>query len=286
MHETGGDTKHTLLIEAIEAELEIAARAQGVQIPSGCVETFFGRIALEDIEGYTPETLAQLILSALMHVMEERPPGEHNLRVTDHVVECAGKPRTISIVEVVNDNMPFLLDSTLAALIDYGYEILLVTHPVLAVERTAGGVFQHLMGEAVLTAPPGTRRESLIHVHVPHIFDDQARTRLIEELNKVYEDIRLAVNDWAKMRTRIAAVMETYAINPPPLPHDELGEALRFLEWINAGNFAMLGLCEYDFQNTDIIDSLVPDSGLGILRDPSIRILRRGREFVSMTPEI
>jgi glutamate dehydrogenase len=284
MHETDGDARHALLIEAIQTELD--KHTSGMPIPSGCADIFFGRLALEDIEGYNPEMLAQLILNSLNYLMETHTIGQHNLHIRDHVVDWEGKPRTISVLDVINDNMPFLLDSTLAALMDFGHEILLVTHPILAVERSPQGTFESLSGEALLSAPPGTHRESLIHIHMPHIGDEAARARLIEELNKVYTDIRLSVNDWAPMRGRIAEAMESYAINPPPLPHDELSEALRFLEWINTGNFAMLGLCTYDFQNPDTADSLVPGSGLGILRDPSVKILRRGREFVSMTPEI
>src|SRR5216684_6624491 len=75
--------------------------------------------------------------------------------------------------------------------------------------------------------------------------------------------------------------------NPPPLPIDEVAEASQFLQWLCADNFTFLGLREYRFSSdTDALDEISTGEGLGILRDPDVKVLRRGTEMVVMTSEI
>ncbi|MDJ1159767.1 NAD-glutamate dehydrogenase [Chelatococcus sp. SYSU_G07232] len=268
-----------------EVETVLAGESAG-GAPSGFVEALLGRTALEDLAPYPAESLARIADSAFRHLSDVRPGGRHDIRLLDHEIEADGGKREITVVEVVNDNMPFLLDSTLAEIVDQGYEPRLVAHPILAVERDEAGAFKRLVGEALAGAPLGARRESFIHVHLDRIDDEAARARLAEGLDKVYVDVERAVRDWAAMRARLAEAAEAYKINPPPLPADEVTEAVRFLEWIAADNFTILGAREYRFAGGDTAADPVEGTGLGILRDPSVRVLRRGRELVVMTPEI
>src|SRR6478752_7046483 len=100
--------------------------------------------------------------------------------------------------------------------------------------------------------PPATRRESLLHIHVPRIDTPEARERLRAGLEHVYADVALAVDDWAAMRGRITEVIQAYRANPPPLPEDEIAEALQFLEWIAGDNFTLLGIRAYRFPGGDV----------------------------------
>ena len=96
----------------------------------------------------------------------------------------------------------------------------------------------------------------------------------------------VAVGDWPGMRARVAAAIESYRANPPPLPADEVAEALAFLEWMAEDNFTFLGLREYRLPAGDTAADPVAGSGLGLLRDADMRVLRRGKELVVMTPEV
>ena len=93
------------------------------------------------------------------------------------------------------------------------------------------------------------------------------------------------MRDWVAMRSRVRHLIETYRIDPPPLDPGEVKEALAFLDWMVADNFTFLGVREYRFVEGRAADT-VEGSGLGLLRDPSVRVLRRGGELVLMTPEI
>ncbi|CAN7694783.1 NAD-glutamate dehydrogenase [Bosea sp. LjRoot9] len=268
------------------AAIEAAASQSGGALPAEFVRLLFGRVVAEDLDALPPAMLARTAIAAYDHLTAARAPGAINLRFYDESFDSEGRERQLTILEVVNDNKPFLLDSTLAELTDQGFEPLLVAHPILAVARDAEGRFLELAGEAAGRAPEGTRRESLIHIHLDRIDTPEARERLRSALDRVYADVGLAVDDWAAMRGRITEVIQAYRSNPPPLPEDEVSEALQFLEWITGDNFTLLGIRAYRFPGGDAAADPIEGSGLGILRDPSVRVLRKNREMVVTTPEI
>ncbi|MGH7067327.1 MAG: NAD-glutamate dehydrogenase domain-containing protein, partial [Acetobacteraceae bacterium] len=249
------------------------------------VETLFRRSAREDLARYQPADLERLAAAALAHLAAPRPSGP-DIRLVDYEFTINGRTDEITVVEVVNGNMPFLLDSTLGELSDQGWEPDLVAHPMLAVERSRSGALIRLEGEAGPTAQSGLERESLIHVHLNRIDEPAARTRLAEGLAKTYAEVALAVEDRAGMWARIDDVIRAYRISHPPLAEDEVAEAVAFLRWLRNDNFVFLGVREYRLPDGDAAADPVAGSGVGLLRDPAVRVLRRGRELVVMTPEI
>ena len=98
--------------------------------------------------------------------------------------------------------------------------------------------------------------------------------------------MRVCVVDWKPMLARVNEVIAELKASPPPLPVDEVAEALQFLEWLARHNFTFLGFRSYVFPDRE--RNLEPqwETGLGILRAAEVRILRRGSELVSITPEI
>ncbi len=253
--------------------------------PAEFVEMLFRRSAREDLARYASADLERLAAAALGHVAAPRRDGPA-IRLSDHEFVSDGRAGEVTVLEVVNDNMPFLLDSTLAEIAEQGWEPQLVAHPILAVERDRNGALLRLEGEAGAAAQPGLQRESLIHVHLDRTDDPVARARLVDELAKTYAEVTVAVEDWAGMWARIDEVIRAYRTNPPPLAEDEVAEAMGFLRWVRNDNFVFLGVREYRFPDGDTAADPVPGTGLGLLRDPSVKVLRRGRDLVVMTPEI
>nr|WP_244645130.1 NAD-glutamate dehydrogenase [Salinarimonas ramus] len=261
------------------------------QAPPRMVDDLFGRTPSEDLDRYAPSELAALAAAAYDHLRKPCPDvggvPRHDLVVVDRELSGSGSGhgREITLVEAVNGDMPFLLDSTLAEIVDQGYEPRLVAHPILTVRRDAEGRLVELLGPSRGATPEGAIRESLIHIHLDRL-DDEARERLRTALERVYSDVAVAVSDWGPMRERLAGAIARYRQAPPPLPADETKEALAFLDWIAADNFTLLGVREYSFPDGDVAAAPIEGSGLGILRDPAVKVLRRGRELVAMTPEV
>ncbi len=271
---------------AAVSAIESAAASLPGPMPAAFPSLLYGRAVAEDLDALPADMLARAASAAYEHLTTPRRPETINLRFRDESFSGQDREHQLTILEVVNENKPFLLDSTLAELSEQGYEPRLVAHPILAVARDADGSFLSLAGEAAGRAPEGTRRESLIQIHLERIDSAEARDRLGAGLERVYTDVGLAVEDWAAMRGRITEVIQAYRGNPPPLPDDEVTEALQFLEWIAGDNFTLLGIRAYRFPGGDVAADPIEGSGLGILRDPSVKVLRKGREMVAITPEI
>src|SRR5712672_923591 len=261
---------------------EAAGSMQPGKTPRTFAELLFDHTTIEDLANYDAASLAFLAQQAWEHV-QQRTAGSADIRVINPMMPDG---REISVLEVLNDNMPFLFDSTMAELAEQGIEVTLVAHPIIAVERDEQGKLLRFYGETLTEGAKG-ERESLIHFHIARLDADADRQKLIEGLAKTLNDVRACVTDWRAMRARVEQAIKTFNSNPPPLPIDEVAEANQFLQWLCADNFTFLGLREYRFSpDTDASDEISAGQGLGILRDPDVRILRRGTEMVVMTPEI
>jgi len=246
----------------------------------------YARGAAEDLVTYSADDLAAFARAA-WDGLARHPLDTHSVRVENPASPPDGsRAGDVTIVEIVNDNMPFLVDSVMGELQSSGLEVRLVLHPILAVERNDAGDLVAYHGSA--NADGKGRRESLIHIHVPRMDTEEERAALADRLDQVMQDVHVAVRDWGAMRARLAEAIATYKDMPPPIPVDELAEAIQFLEWLAADNFTLLGMREYYFEGGVAQGELShkKGTGLGLLADPSVRVLRRGSEFVLITPEI
>src|SRR3954463_16259727 len=153
----------------LTAEAVAVLEASRTAVPPTFVRDLFGRVPREDLAAYSAQALAELAIAAYEHLRTPRAVGSPDLRLTDADLERNGRLREVTVLEIVNDNMPFLLDSTLAELGEQGHEPVLVAHPILAVERDPDGALVRLVGEATISTQTSVRRESFIHLHLDRI---------------------------------------------------------------------------------------------------------------------
>ncbi|HYH51696.1 MAG TPA: NAD-glutamate dehydrogenase, partial [Acidimicrobiia bacterium] len=218
------------------------------------VRTYWERVPAEDLVGRDPVDLAGAALAHL-HLGERRAPGTAKVRVYTPAFDDHGWASTHSVVEVVVDDMPFLLDSISMELVRQGCGLHLVVHPVIN-----GGSFIHV---EIDRQPAGERMEQL-------------RVALVS----VLDDVRAAVEDWAAMRARALDIADE-------LQEPEARDYLRFLA---DDHFVFLGFRDYELvrDNTGN-DTLKPlrGSGLGILRDdPAGDPSAPSRSFARVPPEL
>jgi glutamate dehydrogenase len=247
-------------------------------IPATFVGELYARAVPEDVARYAVEDLAQLGERA-WDTLAERKPGAPKIRCETVTLAGAGVQRAVTVIEIVNDDMPFLLDSVMGELAERKLAVLLVAHPVFGVRRDGDRL-------RALGAPDmsGGARESFIHVHVEPIANEGERADIVRALETVLGEVRSAVDDWRAMLERVDNVVADLELNPPPLPVDEIAEAIQFLQWLRDDNFTFLGLRNYACDGT----TLTPDftTALGVMRSPELRVLRRGGEHLEITPEI
>jgi len=279
MHSLSEDD-HALQALLEDSEAQIAKMANA--IPSGFASALFARVLYEDLIRYRPSELAALAEEAFA-TLAARTKGDPKIRLFSPEPAPAGSAlNTISILEILNDDMPFLVDSVMAELSDRGLSALLVAHPIFHLTRDGEGALTTLH----LAEPreEGTR-ESFIHIHLERMEDRAEAEELIAALQNVLNDVRVCVADWRQMLARVSYVLVDLKTNPPPLPEAEVAEAAQFLEWLIANNFTLLGVRDYVISADG---QMAPqyESGLGLLRDRQMQVLRRGNKLVTVTPEI
>jgi glutamate dehydrogenase len=239
--------------------------AEHPTIPGDLLRGLFAYAMPEDLLRYDARQLARLAAAA-WSLLASRRPGVPSIRLEPPGAADAGAPLgTESVLEIVNDDMPFLLDSVLGELTDRGLEVRLVVHPVFTVVRDGAGRLTGL--RAGRSTDAATARESFIHIHLEGIADAERRADIVAGIEHVLADVRAAVRDWRAMTARVADLVGSLKGDPPPLPAPEVAEAVQFLEWLIADNFTFLGIRSYAF--TPDGAALVPlmDSGLGLMRD-------------------
>ncbi|MCS0497411.1 NAD-glutamate dehydrogenase [Ancylobacter sp. MQZ15Z-1] len=258
-------------------QADLILQATDGEVPPRFAGRLFGRAVAEDVRLYTAHELASLAGRAYAH-LKSRRPGAFDIRVEPPApVKDGERLAKVSVIEIVNDDMPFLLDSVMAALNAQGLTASLVVHPILGVDRDAAGEL-HGVGDA---GAGRMRRESLIHIHVPRIEDEAQREALVAELSATLTQVRAAVDAWQPMMAQVRAAVADLGHAPAAVPREEVEEAISFLEWLLAGNFTFLGCRSYDTagaasagQPPTRFDRRMTDA-LGLLADEEFRLFRR-----------
>ena len=245
-------------------------------IPPDFVAALFGLAVPEDLNRYGASELAA-IAERSWDFLAERKIGSPKVRF-----EPAAEIRGISVLEVLNDDMPFLYNSVVGEINERGLNIRLLVHPVFSVSRDAGGALEAFDASAQADG----RHESFIHIHIDGVEDAARRAETVRVLEDILAEVRVCVDDWRPMLARVGEVIAELRTNPPPLPAPEIAEAVQFLEWLAANNFTLLGARDYTFTDTE--DALAPkfETGLGLLRSHDVRLLRRGGQTMTYTREI
>ncbi|MDB5600952.1 MAG: NAD-specific glutamate dehydrogenase [Xanthobacteraceae bacterium] len=253
-------------------------------IPDRFVADLFGRTAPEDLLVYRPAELAKLAAGA-WDWLANRKAGAPKIRF-EASDAAPDQPRlgAISVIEIVNDDMPFLVDSVMGELTERGLEARLVAHPVFGLSRDDAGRLTRFTGQG--PAEAGQSRESFIHLHVERVDDPARRAEIVRAIDDVLAAVRVTVQDWRAMMARIRDQIASLKASPPALPADELAEATQFLEWLIADNFTFLGVRDYAVTPSDGGLEPLYDTGLGVLRSPDMRVLRRADQQMEVTPEI
>jgi len=282
-HEGAGRTtgtleaKKTALVEKARAlageTLDPAQQATGKRL----VTEFYEHVPPGDIAERTPSDLWGAALS-FWRFAERRRPGQAKVRVYNPNPGTDGWSSPHTIVEIVNDDMPFLVDSISLAINASGRVVHLVIHPIMTVARDPKG----RLGELCRTAAAGLH-ESWMQIEITRQSDRDDLARLAQTLSGVLADVRAAVEDWQPMRQGLRELVAELSRRPaPPVPAAELAEVQDFLRWLDDDNFTFLGFREYVFDGM-----VTPRRGpLGILRDEAHPIFGGLRDLSSLPPDV
>jgi glutamate dehydrogenase len=243
-------------------------------------ELYLGHISREEWTS-APERLMAAVRSH-HRFSERRGPGRAELRVRDGSEEPG---QSCDVVEIVTDDMPFLVDSVTAGIRRLGAFVQCVMHPIVVVRRGLTGELLEVLLDTDPDAPPqGAQLESWIRIETDPLGDDEARERMAAELARVLADVREVVEDTDRMRCVAQDLAVALWDDPPPLPALEIEDASALLEWLADDRFTFLGYSRYKLgtSNEPSNMSAVRASGLGMLRGDSLarRLFAPGSDAV------
>jgi glutamate dehydrogenase len=263
---------------AAEARRRVAP-SQGDSIEH-FLRRYFAHVAPDDVIYTSFETLLGGALS-LWEFGQQRGPGVPLIRLFNPTQEQNGWGLEHTVIEIVNDDMPFLVDSVSAEMHRRERKIHLLLHPVVSVTRDPAG--RRVEMSDTLHAPVDSLRESYMHIEVDQETEPAELESIRASLENILREVRLAVTDWRTMRARMQENVDELATAKLPMPAEEVAEAREFLKWLDDGNFIFLGHRRYTFATRDEKDYLapLPETGLGILRDIRPESIERGKEPLS-----
>jgi glutamate dehydrogenase len=168
-----------------------------------------------------------------------------------------------AVIQVVTDDMPFLVDSAVIAVRKGGFDVELLLHPVLGANRDLGGRLVSLAS----SVEPGTHAESFLHLELDSVPTSSEAQKLVDLIETALSDVRAAVIDWSSMRTRaldlaadvrqLTARSSTWTIDP--------NEVAELLTWMEDGHFTLLGAIDHLVVGDRLVEQ--SHSALGILRE-------------------
>ncbi|MFC7737785.1 NAD-glutamate dehydrogenase domain-containing protein [Roseomonas sp. GCM10028921] len=254
-----------------EAEAALARLAPGLP-PTGraLLRALAGAIPLAELAGMAPEALAAD--AASLHALAgTRRKGEAKLRLSPPAADGRGAG---AVAEIVTDDMPFLVESALAALTLSGRAVRRLLHPILGVSRDAAGVLT-----AIGPAGAGGPNESMMRIEIapgaarrlgagaPPVADWPG---VEAALARALAEVRQAVTDFPAMLARLKeAELELAGAA-------EGDEAIAFLRWLAEDNFVLLG---HRLLRLPAEGGMVAEDGLGLLRDPDVVVFDALRDL-------
>jgi len=252
------------LLEQIGQIVDSLLKAPKADLARDYLAYYFQQVPMEELARENPEVLANQI-AAQLKFLNRRAAGETLIRVFNPRKRKHGWEGDHTIIELVNDDKPFLVDSATLTLSEMNLDVQLLIHPVIYVRRDQKGRLLAITHEADDKAIT----ESVIQIQINRQTRAEVLAEIEQRLHKAFADVDRAVTDWKAM-SRV--VKETRGILPSWAPRVDgalLQECQEFLSWLAEDHFIFLGMRDYKVVKGEkgYELSIVPGSGLGILRE-------------------
>ncbi len=256
--------------QLLQAVAQLAGRQAGPALEA-LLRLYYRHVVTEELLARRPEDLLGAVLSHRA-LGATRQAGEAKLRVFTPTVEQEGWTTGHTVVEIVTDDMPFLVDSVSSCTIRQGGSVHLMVHPQLVVRRDESGALIEVVDVPIHEAPqePGVLVESWMHLQIDRESDAADRDALARELREVLADVRASVEDWGLLTAKALELADDlHSHVPARVAREDADNAEALLRWVGEGHFTLLGYREYALTDESGTEALVPipGTGLGLMRD-------------------
>ena len=251
--------------QVLEQVTRIVARGEGRELGAGFVRRFFRRVPLAELEDCSVQDLAAMA-TGFLDFARQRVGNEIRFRVYNPHSDRHGWESSHTIIEIVNDDMPFLVDSVVLALSELGISAHLIIHPVMRVVRDQGGHLMQLAEDGEGKAESG-QAESMMHLQVDRQNYPEMLAKIEKRILAALGDVRRAVSDFRPMLDCAHEIARELPETHKALSEEAREEAHDFFEWLANDHFTFLGYREYVIESGEDgrVLRAVADSGLGIM---------------------
>jgi glutamate dehydrogenase len=228
------------------------------------LDTYYANVDAEDLKGRAPADLAAAASSQLKFASRRR--GRALVRVFNPSMREHGYTSPHTVIEVVTDDMPFLVDSIGLILAQRALTLHFLAHPIFAVKRDASGTLRSIEGRGA--SNEARRLESFQHIEVDRVVNPAALDALRTQIERSLSDVRVACADWSKMVAAARDAADEFNSLSTRFDSRDVSEAQALLAWMENRHFTFIGYKEYRLRARRGQDSLEPvdATGLGILR--------------------
>ena len=220
---------------------------------------YFRNVPFEDIANRSPKIMARAALD-LLSFARKKGEAESLVRIFNPTIAEHGYESAYTIVEMVNDNMPFLVDSVSAAINRQNLNIHITVHPIVRLRRTKQG----RLAEVLPVRDEKGRLESYIRFVIDKETDQHQLDILEHEIHRVLSDVHLAIRDWETMRARMVEAREDMEHGPTGADDAVRTESQALLKWMADDHFTFLGYREYALRTRNGEQYLRPVKGTGL----------------------
>ncbi|MEO0392043.1 MAG: NAD-glutamate dehydrogenase [Pseudomonadota bacterium] len=280
--------KSALLDRVIEVQADLLNESNRDAVASFTRHTY-AHVSPDDLSRRSVNHLAHAAIS-LWQFAQIRKDDKPMVRIFNPDTNEEGWSTSASLLQIVNTDMPFLVDSVTAALQRRGMNIRLIVHPVLQVERDGNGKLVRVSaamkdGAQAPQDAPHHPLESIMHIELNRIANKERQASLLRKIKKVFDDVVAAVGDWSEMRSLCEQMSDRLLDYGQGLKDQDKSqtaeEAVAFLRWMTDDHFTFLGYRYYNVIGEGDGLSLEIDQkrGLGILADQAYSVFDGLRNF-------
>lgn len=261
------DREKQRLLEQVRQALDPDLSADQARLARDYVEVYFLRVPVEEMQRQNSHSLAGMIVSQLAF-LSTRKPGASLLRVFNPDKQRHAWDSEHTIIEMVNDDKPFLVDSATLSLSELNLGVHLIVHPVIRVRRDDHG---RLLSIAPPDDPAATV-ESVVQIQCSRQAGEEALSAIEKCLRNALRDVDDAVGDWQKMIDKARSTGDEMPDWAPRVDRETMRECQEFMDWLVGNQFIFLGIRDYAVVKSKKGEKghslrVVPGSGLGILRE-------------------
>ena len=256
------------IINEVVALIEKKLPKKTAHLCTEFVRQFYQTMAVEDLKESGAETLCDLAIH-FWQVIAVRQPNEIKINLYNPDPDQQGLPSKHTVIELICDDMPFLVDSMRIVLKRMGIGLYLTVH--------MGGI--RLLRDAkhqVTEILPRTEEqvsgllvEAPILIEIDRQTDPEIISKLEKQFRQVLTENRAVIDDWSAMRERMCAAADQVNQAPSAIPREEVAETQAFLRWLEDHHFTFIGMQDFALvqENKEMLLKAIPDTGYGILRD-------------------